>query len=245
MTVASRVAMNPDHIDFISSYCDRWCDRCPLTDRCSVFTATAAIVMCDGDDRAGLELAFGRAPDDEGKAEPRGDSMLALFEASMSPEDEAGWTRREEQRSAKVDASSIMQEARAAMSVAHQWLTANEDALSTGDEVVREAFAVVSHDAGLISAKLHRALHGKHCAGSEDAFDDDHPVQNDWNGSAKVALISIARSVEAWSLLASVSGQDTPACLAAQLTALRAEVERAFPDAWKFCRPGFDGHGHS
>ena len=131
------------------------------------------------------------------------------------------------------------------MSAGYEWLTANGDALGTCDEVVREALAVVSYDVALISAKLQRALHGKNCAGSEDAFGDDHPVQNDWNGSAKVALISIERSVEAWSVLASISGQHTPACLAAQLTALRAEVERAFPDAWKFCRPGFDGHGHS
>ena len=234
--------MNPDHIDFISSYCDRWCDRCPLTDRCSVFTATAAIVMCDGDDRAGLELAFGPAPDENGDSEPRAGSMLALFDVPMSPEDESGWERREEQRSGRVDASPLMRDAKAVMEAAHQWLTANAEALSTGDEVVREALAVVSHDVALISAKLHRALHGKHCAGSEDAFGDDHPVQNDWNGSAKVALISITRSIEAWSVLAFASGEDTPACLAAQLTALRVDVERAFPDAWKFCRPGFDGH---
>jgi hypothetical protein len=65
-------------------------------------------------------------------------------------------------------------------------------------------------------------------------------VQNDWNGSAKIALIAIERSAEAWSVLASATGQHTPAVLAAQLTDLRAEVERAFPDAWRFRRPGFD-----
>ena len=237
-----RVPMNPYHIDFISSYCDRWCERCPLAERCSAFSVTAAIAMCDGDAGAAFELALGPAPDDDGAAEPRGSWPPALFDAQMSPEDEAEWMRREEQRSEKVDASPIMLEAKAVMSAAHQWLTANADALATGDEIVREALAVVSHDVALISAKLHRALHGRHCAGGEDAFGDDHPVQNDWNGSAKVALISIERSVEAWSVLASISGQHTPACLAAQLTALRAEVERAFPDAWKFCRPGFDGH---
>jgi len=34
--------------------------------------------------------------------------------------------------------------------------------------------------------------------GTDDAPMDDDPVQNDWNGSAKVALISIERSASAW-----------------------------------------------
>ena len=65
-------------------------------------------------------------------------------------------------------------------------------------------------------------------------------MQNDWNGSAKVALISIERSSAAWSVLASVTGQDTPAVLAQQLNDLGAQVEGEFPDAWRFRRPGFD-----
>ena len=47
--------MNTDRIDFISAYCDRWCERCAFTDRCSTFACSAAIAMC-GDDAAGIEL---------------------------------------------------------------------------------------------------------------------------------------------------------------------------------------------
>src|SRR5687768_5214139 len=64
-THASSMDMIGDHIDFISAYCDRWCERCSLTQRCSAFTAQAAVAMC-GNDRDGLELAFGRAPNDDG-----------------------------------------------------------------------------------------------------------------------------------------------------------------------------------
>mgnify|MGYP003575840565 FL=1 len=32
------MAWDPDHIDFISEYCDRWCDRCSLTHKCAAFT---------------------------------------------------------------------------------------------------------------------------------------------------------------------------------------------------------------
>ena len=44
----------------------------------------------------------------------------------------------------------------------------------------------------------------------------------------------------AWSVLASATGQDTPAVLAAQLNGLGGQVECEFPDAWRFRRPGFD-----
>jgi hypothetical protein len=48
------------------------------------------------------------------------------------------------------------------------------------------------------------------------------------------------RSTEACEVLASATGMDTPALLAAQLKELREAVECEFPDAWKFRRPGFD-----
>jgi hypothetical protein len=31
-----RIVNNPRHIPSIFNYCDRWCERCPLTLRCSV-----------------------------------------------------------------------------------------------------------------------------------------------------------------------------------------------------------------
>jgi hypothetical protein len=66
-------------------------------------------------------------------------------------------------------------------------------------------------------------------------------VQNDANGRAKVALLSITRSTEAWMILASATGMRTPAEIADLLADLRLEVEHAFPDAWRFRRPGLDG----
>jgi hypothetical protein len=38
--------MSDDRIDFISSYCDRWCDRCAYTERCSAYACHIAIEMC-------------------------------------------------------------------------------------------------------------------------------------------------------------------------------------------------------
>jgi hypothetical protein len=237
---ASSVDMNPHHIDFISAYCDRWCERCPMTQRCSVFTAEAAITMCGGDDRAGLDLAFGRAPDDDGDVQPVPDWLNDLVNVEMPEEEARAWERRHRDRRRRVEATPIMQMAEAYMHIAHAWRRTNEKLESAADVVVREAFRIVAYDLIFIRVKLHRALDGKDCFGTEDDFLDDGPVQNDWNGSAKVALISIERSAEAWRVLASATGQETPGVLADQLRDLRAQVEREFPDAWRFLRPGFD-----
>jgi len=33
----TELANNPDLISGIYNYCDRWCERCPLTSRCLVY----------------------------------------------------------------------------------------------------------------------------------------------------------------------------------------------------------------
>jgi hypothetical protein len=230
--------VNPDHIDFISAYCDRWCERCPFTHRCSAFTAQIAIAMCDDDAEAGFELAFGHAPNDEGIVNKPDHSWLIAAQEEWTPADEAAFHRAEEARRVRIEETPLTQTARAAMDLAFEWLRDNSEALATQDDVVREALEVASHDSVLIAAKLHRALCGKYLDDENDEFDD--PVQNDANGSAKVALISIARSIEAWTVLALATGTKTPSDIAVLLGDLRLDVEHEFPEAWRFQRPGFD-----
>jgi hypothetical protein len=88
-------------------------------------------------------------------------------------------------------------------------------------------------------AKLNRALDGRdrHRHGDEDEW---HQIQNDWNGSAKVALISLERSEASWRVIANATGTETPAILADRLHDLRNQVEEEFPHAGLFVRPGFD-----
>src|SRR4051812_22250099 len=37
----TQLANNPDFISDIYNYCDRWCERCPLTSRCLVYATEA------------------------------------------------------------------------------------------------------------------------------------------------------------------------------------------------------------
>lgn len=107
------------------------------------------------------------------------------------------------------------------------------------DPELREAVEVASWDAFFIAAKLHRALGGRdEHLHDGDCEDDD--VQNDWNGSAKVALISIVRSASAWATIGRTMQDADALVIAAELRDLQHEVEQTFPDAWRFRRPGFD-----
>jgi hypothetical protein len=199
--------------------------------------------MCDGDVRAGLELAVGQPhpaePDGERPGPP---PWLADFEQpELTADESAEFERRHREQEARVDASPITPAARAYALLAHHWLTAVGDQLDrAGDAVIRDAAQIISWDHCLIGAKLHRALHGRDDYEHGHRFGADHPTQNDWNGSAKVALISIERSAAAWRTIASCSTGHVPAMMADHLEQLRAEVEREFPDAQAFVRPGFD-----
>lgn len=131
-------------------------------------------------------------------------------------------------------------DANAWMMRAFRWLEQHHDRVAASpDPIVREALAVASWDACLIAVKLLRALDGRDRARYDEAV-DDHPVQNDWNGSAKVALISIERSVPAWQLIGHAYGDDGARAIAEELVRLRRAALGEFPDAMAFVRPGFD-----
>ena len=97
--------MNTDRIDFISAYCDRWCERCAFTQRCSLCACDVATAMCDGDLAAGIELAVG-VPQPAGAARERavGERLLEQYEEPSAQEIAAAISCF---RSATLTASSL------------------------------------------------------------------------------------------------------------------------------------------
>jgi hypothetical protein len=90
-----------------------------------------------------------------------------------------------------------------------------------------------------IAVKTMRALSSRKDEARE--LDDDY-FQRDSDGSAKVALIGIDRSIAAWRLIQlSLPGWcDTIVPLLIELERLRGRIEKSFPEARDFIRPGFD-----
>jgi hypothetical protein len=73
-------------------------------------------------------------------------------------------------------------------------------------------------------------------------LEDNEYFPEDANGSAKVAIIGIERSMAAWAGLLNQFPQQerTILDLLVKLKRLLQNVDKAFPDARAFVRPGFD-----
>jgi hypothetical protein len=92
-----------------------------------------------------------------------------------------------------------------------------------------------------IYVKLHRAIDSR--ASEElETKEEMKQLPKDSDGTAKIALIAMERSISAWAGLRESLDNDADGILdlLAQLTALRRETEKLFPEARAFVRPGFD-----
>lgn len=235
--------MRGNYIDLISAYCDRRCERCAFTDRCSLRAVEIATEMCGGDIEAGTELAVGAPPpQDATEAARRQRFVDDIMEAQAAAEtaDFAEYEREENERKERIDDSSVTTGAMKLALLALTWFRDNKATCNAvADPRVKEAIEVARWDSTFIGAKLRRALRGRdEYLHDEDPYED--PVQNDWNGSAKVALICIKRSAGAWATIAQATGDSDATVIAEELRQLGAIVQREFPDARRFVRPGFD-----
>jgi hypothetical protein len=253
------MAWDPDHIDFISEYCDRWCERCPLTHKCAAFARESDPEEIDAHSRA-VEQAMEDLRVELSLPEPPEGPWLEEIIRAPEPTDaeRQDIDRDYDQRCARVRSDPTMIVASDYSIDAYTWLKLygeptgaraasllSEHGHSPESAVLRmevegvlDAIEVVRWDSMLIAAKLRRALGGK--VDGDEAFGAD-PAQTDWNGSAKLTLLLIERSEVGWRLIARWAPEcDIATQLANTLGALRVEVERAFPMARRFIRPGFD-----
>jgi hypothetical protein len=104
-------------------------------------------------------------------------------------------------------------------------------------ETLEDAREVIQWYQYQIAVKTIRAL-----SGQKEEMEEDLPKDSD--GSAKVALIGIDRSIAAWRMmqLSLPEREELIVPLILQLEGLRRRLEKGFPQARDFIRPGFD-HG--
>jgi hypothetical protein len=77
----------------------------------------------------------------------------------------------------------------------------------------------------------------------EDEEEKDNDFPSDSDGSAKIALIALDRSIGAWAVILHSNNLHGEGVLEiiSFLDRLRQAVEGTFPGARSFVRPGFDG----
>jgi hypothetical protein len=123
--------------------------------------------------------------------------------------------------------------------VAMEWFERENDdpeEAAQFDEALQDAIEVIRWYQFMPAAKIARGFM------RNDLGVEGDPVQNDSNGSVKVALIAIDRSIAAWGRLKSFLPEKAGGVLPilARLETLRRHTEQEFPNARDFIRPGFD-----
>jgi hypothetical protein len=208
----------------IFNYCDRWCERCTLSGRCRLFAEEQRMMF-------GAPASFTPAmpPRSLGAAAARFDLDQPDEPAGLQL-DEESFRRAEPLFTAEeADVHRRVSELGRRLSV---WLVpegrASEPAVAGAAEVVR-------HFGFFIGPKVFRALTGR-------ANISEEGPRSDALGSAKVALEAFDRLGEAWLRLAElgVISLIDAAPVLTELQQLTAALDRLFPRARSFVRPGFD-----
>jgi len=256
-----RLADDNHYISGIYNYCDRWCERCPYTARCMNY-AMGQRHFPDEESRDIENEAFWESMESmfsatldllREMAEEQGIDLDAISDEEMEVIEEA--ERREQKR---VAAHELSERSKSYIEMTDQWFDAADPVFEKKRDdlidLVRlnilgadpEAEAIALSDAVevirwyqyFIHVKLMRALHSQ----AEDDWFDQEGFPRDSDGSAKIALIAMDRSIAAWGvLLRAFPRQETEILqILAHLDRLRQDAEREFPQARAFVRPGFD-----
>lgn len=246
-----------EHIPFIHNYCDRWCEKCAFTAQCRVYMNEMRLTdeQKDMDNEAywtNMQHNLLTALDGLKKiALEQGISLEEKLSEADEPEAEEF-----EEALLTPEQELLENEARSYITVVDQWfaaklplfeeqqkllLTHYEMGIDIDRRVVyrlNDALETIKWYQYFISAKVHRSLHGLDWVG----IDGIDPVQNDSNGSAKIALIALQNSINAWEIVRNSFPEETDGILDIMLLLdkLKQGLLQVFPHAESFIRPGFD-----
>jgi hypothetical protein len=249
---------NKDFISGIYNYCDRWCERCAFTSRCMNFAMTRKYT----DDPEASDITnekFWQSLSDifkatremlEESAEEMGIDLDAIDFEEVSREESIKdkiVQNHECCRAAKKYDEMVTEffesEYNPSLRVVGKKETKNAAELQKidrldGPATLDEMVEIVYGYHHFIYVKLMRSVHGT--LGDTPEILEEFPKDSD--GSAKVALIAIDRSMAAWGRMYDYfpAHQDQILAIIRHLDSLRIRVEKIFPEARNFVRPGFD-----
>lgn len=243
----------------IYNYCDRWCERCEQQLHCMSFVMGKKI-----EEKGGFK--FNRESSLEGNtlwnrlkdvfestyevlkevAEERGIKLEDIYAAENI--DQGFWGNTMENRTkieacnSEVEGTDIIRICMIYEDLADKYLERIFEYLDNKEEkitnlVLDDALEVVNWYLDLIQAKMRRALYGYL---SQEVYENEET--EDYNGSTKVALIAIERSLESWQKIKLFCKEFKEPIdhLRVVLMQLRKDIQKQFPEARDFQRPGFE-----
>jgi hypothetical protein len=254
-----KMAENPNNIPGIFNYCDRWCERCAFTSRCLNFQMSEE--MREGKEINDLENEkFWE--DIDNIFNITNDMLDEMAEEQGIDLTEIEWNKEDKEHEQGLEETVRKHQCVIASKKYYEfvsgWFEINEGIFKEKEDelneqlmlglsstepkkeaiTLKDAIEVITYYLQFINIKLMRAIHGQ----IEDRYEIPDEFPKDSDGSAKIALIAIDRSISAWGKLLEYypSEEDTILPILLQLGRLTNLVENEFPEARKFVRPGFD-----
>ncbi len=253
-----KLAENPNLIAGIYNYCDRWCERCPFTSRCMNF----ALSEEQFDDPQTHDInneAFWKKLSEifqftlemvKETAQEQGIDLDSLDLQQAADEHKTIRSSAENHEcpcAAKVygqmvndwfdSAKEMFEEKADDLGLQVSLELPGYDPAEEADNL-KDSVDIIRWYQHFIYVKLVRAIQGK----LEETPQSLDEFPKDSDGSAKVALIAIDRSIAAWGQMREHFSQrrDDILDILVHLDRLRRKTETLFPDARTFVRPGFD-----
>ncbi len=234
--------MEPDDqfISSIHNYCDRWCERCEFTARCRVFAMEAASGIEDSDDPMGdaIRTVAAAFADAKRMLMEKADELGIDLESAVNDPEIAECIER--QRSAVKGEEAVELARNYALETRHVVDASGEWLGSDDDPMAEEMLEILRWYLFFIAAKVHRGYHGIIDLDGEEDRDELLDTQSDANGSIKIALIAIERSILAWTYLIDINNASIIRPEIETLETIQQSIETKFPNARDFVRPGFD-----
>ena len=249
-----------NNIPGIYNWCDKWCERCPLTSKCLLFeresaltdeekdisngafwinlsanfAETAALLQKDAE-KFGIDLnAISQEELQESIQERRIQEMVVDAHPLSKLSEQYPYKVKGwmEQNAIHLNADQIIKELEIGMKSEEE---AEKSVLSFKDGV-----EIISWYQYMIYIKCNRSVRDSQM---QDGLDDDLPEEEkSYNGSAKIASIAIDRSIQSWALLLEFLPEQEGSILEilSLLQQIRRLLHATFPHAESFIRPGFD-----
>ena len=199
-----------NRIPGIYNFCDRWCERCNFTDRCEGFAREIAYNLDESLDPVADVL------------EIVAESLAGVDERPIQSSEEIVELARE-----------YALENRRIVEHPDEWAADPDE-----DPNIREALEVIRYYLFPIAAKVN-SCYAALGDGRED-FGEITNSQSYVNGTAKITLILIERSISSWKYLRNDLNDLLIDPIVERLEGIKEKLEEKFPVARDFVRPGFD-----
>ena len=248
----TELAENPHLISGIYNYCDRWCERCPLSSRCLLYASELEDQDDSPESRDIQNEAFWKRLGsifEETRQMIQEWAREAGIDLTNIKEEEVERVRKRRRR---ADNHSLAKAGKGYANCASDWFREFDQVVEVSDlaitdveieeaERLVDAREIIHWYQYQIAVKTIRALSSR-INEQEETDEELGELPRDSDGSAKVALLGIDRSIAAWRLmqLSVPERAESIVPLILQLEKLRKRTEKQFPEARQFIRPGFD-----